>query len=276
MKPAIVKEIGPDTWQFTEQLLGENVYCYLLCGKEKALLIDTAYGFTDLASAVKDITDLPLTVVNTHGHFDHVVGNHAFGEACLSPRDLDVYRTHTNQKEMGDVLRIFGGGGLMGEVARIALTPLVHRLLAHPIPATRPLPDSRCFELGERTVKILETPGHTGGSIALLDTKNGWLFSGDNCGDEGMLLTFPEATTVAEFHQTIRSIRELVARGDVVRNYPSHQTSPAPLEKLELYDRLLTRMEQGKLTRKEWKDGAVSEGTITIRFSQKRLKEEVK
>ena len=42
---AVIKQIDSTTWQFTEKFLGENVYCYLLVGNEKALLIDTAYGF---------------------------------------------------------------------------------------------------------------------------------------------------------------------------------------------------------------------------------------
>ena len=130
------------------------------------------------------------------------------------------------------------------------------------------------FDLGERRVDIIETPGHTQGSISLLDTKNGWLFSGDTCGDEGMLLHFPEATSAREFHQTILKIRRLVKEDAIRRNYPSHQTSPAPLEKLKYYDRLLTRLEKGELTEEETEKGEVKMGGIRIRFSPERIKRE--
>ena len=66
MKKARVTKIGEDTYRFTEASFGTDVYMYLLIGTEKALLIDTAYGFTDVPAAIRQITDLPLIVVNTH------------------------------------------------------------------------------------------------------------------------------------------------------------------------------------------------------------------
>ena len=61
---------APDTWTIN---FG-NVYCYLLIGKERALLFDTAYGVGNLREFVEGITDKPVTVVNSHGHFDHTGG----------------------------------------------------------------------------------------------------------------------------------------------------------------------------------------------------------
>lgn len=275
MEKAIVTQIDSATWQFTEQLLGEKVYCYLLVGTERALIIDTAYGFTDIAGAIRSITALPLLVVNTHGHFDHITGNYCFGAAYLSEKDFELYQRHTRLASLEETLAYIAGGGLKGKAAVLALRPKLKRMLAHAIPDPVPLPECGFFELGNRKVEILETPGHTQGSISLLDTKNGWLFSGDTCGDEGMLLHFPEATSVRSFHQTIRDISKLVAEGKITRNYPSHQTSPAPLEKLAFYDRLLEKLETGCLSEEEWQAGAVNEDSITIRFYPKRVKEEI-
>ena len=105
MKKAVIKQIDSTTWQFTEKLLGENVYCYLLVGNQKALLIDTAYGFTDIAGAVRELTSRPLTVVNTHGHFDHVTGNYRFGRACLHEKDMELYERNTNQAHLENLDR---------------------------------------------------------------------------------------------------------------------------------------------------------------------------
>lgn len=52
----------------------EGVFCYLIEGSEKAMLIDTGYGLGDLRSAVEKVTGLPLIIVNTHGHCDHIGG----------------------------------------------------------------------------------------------------------------------------------------------------------------------------------------------------------
>ena len=55
--------------------------CYLVTGKEQALLIDTANGQENLMEIVGELTELPVTVVNTHGHIDHIFGNVFFKEA---------------------------------------------------------------------------------------------------------------------------------------------------------------------------------------------------
>ena len=62
----------PDTWVICYH---GTLYCYLLIGSEKAMLIDTAYGDGDLRAFVETITDKPVMVCNTHGHFDHTGGN---------------------------------------------------------------------------------------------------------------------------------------------------------------------------------------------------------
>ena len=63
---------------------------YLVVGEKAACLIDTMNGYNDLYQAVRAITDRPVTVVNTHGHPDHIFGNVYFEEAFLHPRDMDI------------------------------------------------------------------------------------------------------------------------------------------------------------------------------------------
>jgi hypothetical protein len=102
------------------------------------------------------------------------------------------------------------------------------------------------------------------------------LFSGDICGGAAVLLQFPESTSLREDHHTIAVIRKLVSEGKVNRNYPAHQNVPVPLEKLEIYDRLLTGMEVGRMTEKEWKKGVVSEDGISVQFDPDRVRKEIK
>ena len=51
-----------------------TAYMYLFTGSKGALLFDTGYVFTDFRPLIKQVTDLPLTVVCSHGHDDHVLG----------------------------------------------------------------------------------------------------------------------------------------------------------------------------------------------------------
>lgn len=73
----------------------ENVFCELLVGEEKAMLIDTGYGFGDLKGFVREITDKPLIIANTHGHVDHTSGNCQFEEQVyLSEADTGLCKRH--------------------------------------------------------------------------------------------------------------------------------------------------------------------------------------
>lgn len=75
---------------FTAEKLFENVTaitglagekCYLVEGEKKALLIDALTGVGSLKAFVRELTDLPVEVVNTHGHLDHCGADFEFG-AC--------------------------------------------------------------------------------------------------------------------------------------------------------------------------------------------------
>ena len=59
----------------------------LVVGTERALVIDTGCGpeqAGEILAAVRELTDLPLVVVNTHAHFDHFFGNAVFAEAGVT------------------------------------------------------------------------------------------------------------------------------------------------------------------------------------------------
>lgn len=73
-----IKKINNNVWAFAEFKHFEEVISYLVIGKNNALLIDTGLGIKDIKKEIKKITNLPVTVVNTHNHFDHVGGNGLF------------------------------------------------------------------------------------------------------------------------------------------------------------------------------------------------------
>ena len=81
---------GPyDIWKINERL---EATMYLVCGSEKACMIDTAYGLTDLKELTAELTGLPVSVINTHGHIDHVFGNRWFEHAMIHPADQALYQ----------------------------------------------------------------------------------------------------------------------------------------------------------------------------------------
>ena len=57
-------------------LAGEQ--CYLIEGAEKALLIDALSGIGSLKAFVRELTDLPVELLNTHSDMDHIGSNAQF------------------------------------------------------------------------------------------------------------------------------------------------------------------------------------------------------
>ena len=49
----------------------EEPHSYLLLGEERAVIIDTGLGVADIRKKVEQLTDLPVSVVTTHVHWDH-------------------------------------------------------------------------------------------------------------------------------------------------------------------------------------------------------------
>ena len=69
-------EVAPRIYVRTNSGWGMNTG--LVIGEQRALLIDTGAGPAQaeaILSGVRQLTDLPVTAVNTHAHFDHYFGN---------------------------------------------------------------------------------------------------------------------------------------------------------------------------------------------------------
>jgi len=89
-----VYEVTPNTYAIYEPGQFQEVISYLALGKEKAALIDTGYGMSDMRGLVELLTDLPVTVVITHTHVDHIGQNYArdeFIESYLKMVDLSEH-----------------------------------------------------------------------------------------------------------------------------------------------------------------------------------------
>lgn len=161
----------------------EGVFCELLVGDEKAMLIDTTYGIGDLHSTIRSITDKPLTIVCTHGHVDHTSGNCQFSEPVyLSEDDMDLCRQHNSKKQrsftvqdMSDKLDFITGthSNVLPEDfdREYYLSQTEGELI--------PLEEGKDFDLGGITIETIKTPGHTKGGMSFYYKEEGWLYCGD-------------------------------------------------------------------------------------------------
>ncbi len=175
--------INKDTYRVEDG----GVRFYLFCGTEKAALIDSGMNTPDARKIAESLTDLPLILINTHGDPDHVSGNAAFDEFYMSPAEEGNYKAH-------------GGEG---------------KLI--------PVKEGDVIDLGGRPLKIIDIPGHTPGSIAILDEKNRVLVSGDSVQDSNIFM-FGEARNLKQFLESMKHLEEYDGLYDEI--YPMHGTFP--------------------------------------------------
>ena len=272
MEQTKVRKIDDSTYYFTETAMGTDVYMYLLLGEEKALLIDTAYGFTDVPKAIKEITDLPLIVANTHAHFDHIHGNHMYSEVYLSQKDEELFRLHTDYAYCKTLFtQVAEANGIPETMMDSEELNLEGIVTAYPS-VHKTFPEEMFFELGNRRVSIIETPGHTEGSVSFLDEKNGWLFSGDTDCKDGVLLNLDGSTSVQVFYETILKLFVLAAQERIKALYPSHQITPLGTDILGVYAEACENILNGKISEEELDKGVYQARGITISFLKNRIR----
>jgi glyoxylase-like metal-dependent hydrolase (beta-lactamase superfamily II) len=188
------REAIPGLWLIAEP---SHVYTWLVVGSERACLFDTGTGFAPIRPVVEEITSLPLIVVNSHYHFDHVGGNREFQAVSIHPagvnriyNDFDAsvaaYLTFLRQRDRA--LSTFRGldaellGLLTIETNPRDLPSLIEdRAIGRGRPSTEvgTVEDGDAIDLGDRVLRVLHTPGHSPDGISLLDETNGLLLTAD-------------------------------------------------------------------------------------------------
>lgn len=214
----------------------ENVFMELLIGSDHALLIDTGYGFGDLRSAVREVTDKPLYIVNTHGHVDHTCGNFRFEEnVYISEDDMDLLRRH-NQASYREY---------SAELARHTInweTGQEFNGLPEDFDPDRyaeggvghicPLREGMVFDLGGKTVRAVSTPGHTRGSISFFYEEENWLYAGD-AANMFLWLFGRDAADKETYIRTLDKILALAPK----RIYGGHAPQPFSLDDVAMFKR---------------------------------------
>jgi hydroxyacylglutathione hydrolase len=220
---------------FTTKLVGENIWSidgpandlmYLVVGSKKAMLVDTGMGIGDLAQVVKSLTSLPVMVVNTHGHPDHAGGNSNFEEVWLPAKDEPIrYKMCSDEYRLNDLKAVLGENNPRYE----SFAAGVVRSKSFKIHYLQP---GESFDLGDRVFEILEIPGHTPGSICLLNEKEKLLFSGDSIVATPVWLYLKHSLPLKTYYQALKRIDARSDSFDTI--FPGHQ--PTQLGREHLLD----------------------------------------
>lgn len=205
-----VKQVADDVWRIDDH---GNDNIYLVIGKEKALLIDAGTGMADLSACIKELTSLPVLAVNTHGHLDHSGGDYQFPQVFAGLADSGMILKSCSpdfRKQMADEApRRYPGLDSL----------FITDFSSFKQPELLPIQEGYVFDLGDRKLEVVETPGHTKGSICLLDAKNKLLFTGDN--DNSLVWLFLNECLPLETY--VKSLQHLQKRSaEFTTIFPGH------------------------------------------------------
>jgi glyoxylase-like metal-dependent hydrolase (beta-lactamase superfamily II) len=201
-----VYKLLDDTFAIYEPFQFEEAISYLVIGKDKAVVIDTGTGIGNLKQVVSELTHMPISVVNTHGHWDHIGNNYQFEEIACFNNDYCIGRLRSRVENSSLQSSITGDSiwkplpeGFDATVWEIP-----------PVEPTTLLEEGALIDLGDRTLEVIHTPGHSPGSICLLDKKNRILFTGDTF-FPGPLYAYPDDVDIEAY---IASVEKMKSRID--------------------------------------------------------------
>ena len=208
--------------------------CYLVEGREKALLIDALTGVGSLKAFVRELTDLPVQVVNTHGHVDHCGANFEYGECFLHPADIGLMYDHSDPVRR---LEFAKSGAMFGP---LPVEPVMGDVIPPRAVKTYPVYDGDRFDLGGVELEVIGVPGHSCGTIVLLDRARRVVYSGDAC-NVNTLLFLEGSTTIEEYRESLLHFKTFQSAFDVM--YGGHGLTAVPNtiidEAIELCDEIM-------------------------------------
>lgn len=212
-----VEALDADTYAISEYQHWEQTHCYLLCGTQRAVLIDSGLGVGDIKAVVDSLTSLPVTVLTTHAHWDHIGGHRLFDAFAVHPAErawlagafplpLQVVKQNLLREPCAfpagfdpDTYQLFQGEP---------------QFLLH---------DGAVIELGGRTLQVLHTPGHSPGHCCFYEAARQTLYAGDLL-YLGCLDMFYPTTDPQQFYRSVQKVRALPA--EHIR--PGHHSLAVP------------------------------------------------
>lgn len=236
-----IEQVDDDTFIISENKHWEETHCYLLLGLKIALLIDTGLGVSNIKNIVDTITDLPVKVVTTHVHWDHIGGHQYFS-------DISVYETEKSWIQEKFPLPL--------SVVKNNLTckpcdfPVDFNINSYQIYQGRIaniLHDNDVIDLGDRLVKVIHTSGHSPGHCCFYEPKRKYLYSGDLI-YKGCLDIYYPTTDIFDFWNSIKKIQSL----DVTKILPAHHSLDITIDIIDrIADAFETLQSQDKLKQGE-------------------------
>ena len=172
-----VYKVADKTYAIYEDGQYEEAISYLVCGKKRALLIDTGNGIGNIRELCRALTDLSVIVINTHCHIDHVGSNYLFDDLAAFDDHMGIARRTAALGYFHEKARTYIGPNVVIKPYPEYFDPDTYCI--PPYRVNRWVTDGEMIDLGERVLEVIHTPGHSPDSICLLDETCRLLFVGD-------------------------------------------------------------------------------------------------
>ena len=211
-----IQEVAYNVWAIDE--FGIAIM-YLIKGTKKALLLDTGTGLGNVRSVVETLTDLPYVVVNSHHHYDHTGGNFHF-DSVYAYKGAEVI---IKQQNTADYRKQF----ILSQKLRpeynyqASIDYDINNMGSYKI---NEIDEKTVFDLGDRQLEVIYTPGHTKDSICLLDRKNRQLFSADTVVSTPILIFHAFSADLSTFIGSLNKIKSLQNNYELI--FPGHYIRP--------------------------------------------------
>ncbi|WP_371009269.1 MBL fold metallo-hydrolase [Mesorhizobium sp. RCC_202] len=146
-----------------------------VAGRDVDLIIDGGMGLVPLRPALDLRPGKPVVAVATHIHVDHVGALSEFETRAGHRAEATFFEDMADEHTLAHLFR--AQPNAVGRPPHQGWSPL--RFQIRPAPLTRILDAGDRIETGDRSLRVLHLPGHSPGSIGLVDERNGDFFAGD-------------------------------------------------------------------------------------------------
>lgn len=186
-----------------------HVTSFLVLGRREAALVDAGTGVADIGAVARALTALPVRLLLSHAHWDHIGGAHLFERRAVHPAEADALAQGKPAGFMTAYLR----DSTLARPLPAGFDVATHAI--PPAPTTELLHDGDSIDLGGRVLEVIETPGHSRGGVCLLDRPGRLLLAGDLVYAGPLYAQLAESDLPA-YLRSLRRIAPLVPALDVV------------------------------------------------------------
>ena len=217
-----VYKLPGNIYAIDEDSQWEEIISYLIIGEDRAILFDTGMGISSIKSVVDELTDLPVTVLLSHTHHDHMGGMHEFDDLLVYDSDYSIERATTGLDEFGDIsYEVAAEDGVFNPDRELpeGFSPEGFHVIG--MVPTGTVADGDVIDLGNRSFEVMYTPGHNADGITLFDAENGIMLTGDLY-YPAELYAYNEDADITTYAASMRAVSERAEELGIEWIYPGH------------------------------------------------------